>query len=205
MNIAGKILALVAGLAFSATVGGVAANAADAPKKQPQYYEFVLGNPNAKVTVVEYASVTCPHCAKFFTETFPTLKKDYIDTGKIKYIYRDLPTPPRELSFAASQLARCVPNNKGMNMIEMLFKNQEAWMSAPDTTLRGYAMLSGMSSADFDACMKNEAIYKELNQAVDRASNVYKVESTPTFFVGETKVAGEQYEPLKKAIDKALQ
>ncbi len=204
MKTLGKVLALVAGLAIGAT-----AHAADAPapagKKQPTYYEFVLGNPNAKVTVVEYASVTCPHCAKFFVESFPKIKQDYIDTGKIKYVYRDLPTPPRELSFAASQLARCVPNNKGMNMIEMLFKNQEAWMSAPDTTLRGYAMLSGMSSADFDACMKNEAIYKELNQAVDRASNVYKVESTPTFFVGETKVAGEQYEPLKKAIDKALQ
>lgn len=202
MNTLGKILALVAGLTL-----GASAEAADAPagKKQAAYYEFVLGNPNAKVTVVEYASVTCPHCAKFFTESFPMLKKDYIDTGKIKYIYRDLPTPPRELSFAASQLARCVPNNKGLNMIEMLFKNQEAWMSAPDTTLRGYAQLAGMSSADFDACMKNEAIYKDLTQAVERASSVYKVESTPTFFVGETKVAGEEYAPLKKAIDKALQ
>ena len=200
MKIAGKILVLLAGLTLGATT-----QAADAPKKQPAYYEFVLGNPNAKVTVVEYASVTCPHCAKFSTESFPILKKDYIDTGKIKYVYRDLPTPPRELSFAASQLARCVPNNKGFNMIEMLFKNQEAWMSAPDTTLRGYAQLAGMSNADFDACLKNESIYKELNTAVERASTVYKVESTPTFFIGETKVAGEAWEPLKKAIDKALQ
>ena len=204
MNIVGKILVLVAAMSL-----GASTQAADAPKdggkKQPAYYEFVLGNANAKVTVVEYASVTCPHCAKFFVDSFPQIKKDYIDTGKIKYVYRDLPTPPRELSFAASQLARCVPNNKGMNMIEMLFKNQEAWMSAPDTTLRGYAQLAGMSSADFDACMKNDAIYKELNAAVERASNVYKVESTPTFFVGETKVTGEELVPLRKAIDKALQ
>jgi protein-disulfide isomerase len=196
MKIASGILVLVAGLIFGA------AQAADAPKRA--YYEFVLGNPNAKLTVVEYASVTCPHCAKFFVETFPLIKKDYIDTGKIKYVYRDLPTPPRELSFAASQLARCVPNNKGMNMIEMLFKHQQEWMSAPDTTLRGYAQLAGMSSADFDSCLKDQAIYKELNDAVERATTTYKVESTPTFFVGETRVAGEQYEPLKKAIDKAL-
>lgn len=204
MKTAAKILAL-ATLVLGSMAAPLATQAADAPKKEAQYYEFVLGNPKAKVTVVEYASVTCPHCAKFFTESFPMLKKDYIDTGKIKYVYRDMPTPPRELSFAASQLARCVPNNKGMNMIEMLFKNQEAWMSAPETTLRGYAMLAGMSSADFDACLKNQSIYKELNDTVDRAVNVYKVESTPTFFVGETKVSGEQWEPLKKALDKALQ
>ena len=173
----GRISAVVIGLAASLAFG--VATAADAPPANPNmvsYHEFVEGDPKAKLTVVEYASVTCPHCARFFVESFPELKKDYIDTGKIKYIYRDLPTAPRELSFAASQIARCAPNNRGMGMIEMLFKHQQEWMSAPDTTLRGYAQLAGMSGADFDACLKNESIYKEMNNVVDRASTLYKVE-----------------------------
>src|SRR5438045_3351275 len=78
------------------------------------YQELVEGNPNAKVTVVEYASLTCPHCARFYTESFPKLKKDYIDTGKVKFVFRDLPTPPRELAFAAAQVARCATGDRGM-------------------------------------------------------------------------------------------
>ena len=70
---------------------------------------MVHGSKDAPVTIVEYASMTCPHCAAFYKESFPKLKKDYIDTGKIKFIFRDLPTPPRELAFAAAQLARCAP------------------------------------------------------------------------------------------------
>src|ERR1700760_1366593 len=74
---------------------------------QPGYHEFMEGNPNAKVTVVEYASLTCPHCAHFYNDGFPQLKKSYIDTGRIKFIFRDLPTPPQELAIAAAALARC--------------------------------------------------------------------------------------------------
>ena len=168
------------------------------------YHEIVAGDPKAKVTVVEYASLTCPHCALFAVNSFPQLKKDYIDTGKIRYVFRDLPTSPQELAIAAAQVARCVPAERGLSMIEMMYKHQQEWMSQPEVTLRGYAQLAGLSSADFDACLKNKAIATGINNAVQTASTLYKVESTPTFFVGEQKIEGQEYEPLKKAIDKAL-
>src|SRR4051812_24569955 len=179
------ILGLLAGLALS--VAGV--GAADAAVSTT-YHELVEGNPSAKVTVVEYASMTCPHCAKFYNESFPLLKKDYIDTGKIKFVFRDLPTPPRELAFAAAQIARCAPAERGMGMIQMLYKHQEEWMQNPQVTLRGYAQLSGITPAEFDACLKNDAIYSAMNKSIDEASTTYKVESTPTFFIGTTKLTG---------------
>jgi protein-disulfide isomerase len=193
------ILALAGALAFS--IAGAVSTQAEVSST---YHELIEGNPNAKVTVVEYASMTCPHCAKFYNESFPTLKKDYIDTGKIKFVFRDLPTPPRELAFAAAQIARCAPEGRGLGLIQMMYKHQEEWMQSPQVTLRGYAQLSGITPAEFDACLKNEAIYTAMNKSIDQASTVYKVESTPTFFVGEAKVTGEGYEPLQKAIDKAL-
>ena len=190
------ILALLGGLAFS--IVGAAATQADVSST---YHELVEGSDKAKVTVVEYASMTCPHCAKFYNESFPTLKKDYIDTGKIKFVFRDLPTPPRELAFAAAQLARCAPQGRGLGMIQMMYKHQEEWMQNPQVTLRGYAQLSGITPDEFDACLKNDKIYVAMNKSIDEASGTYKVESTPTFFVGETKVTGETYEPLQKAIE----
>ncbi len=168
------------------------------------YQELVEGNPKAKVTVVEYASMTCPHCARFYTDSFPKLKKDYIDTGKIRFVFRDLPTAPRELAFAAAQLARCATGDRGLKLIEMMYKNQQDWMQNPQVTLRGYAQLAGITPGEFDSCLKNENIYTAMNKSIDQASTVYKVESTPTFFVGETKVSGEDYAPLQKAIDQAL-
>jgi protein-disulfide isomerase len=193
------ILAVLGGVMFS-----LAATFTAQAEVSTTYHELVEGNPKAKLTVVEYASLTCPHCAKFYVESFPKLKKDYIDTGKIRFVFRDLPTPPRELAFAAAKLARCAPEGRGLGLIEMMYKHQEEWMQNPQVTLMGYAQLSGITSAEFDACLKNQPISDAMNKSIDQASRDYKVESTPTFFVGETKVSGETYEPLQKAIDKAL-
>ncbi len=178
--------------------------AADAAKAPAVYKEFVQGNVNAKVIVIEYASLTCPHCAQFQTVDFPRLKQEYIDTGKIKFVYRDFPLDG--LATGAALLARCAPSDRGKTMIDLMFKNQNEWMRSekPLDPLRGYAQLAGMSSEDVDACLKNQVILKEIQDVQEKAVTLYKVQSTPSFFVGEELVQGNDYETLKKAIDKQL-
>ena len=212
-RIAGVAMVL-AGLAAGGALAGLmagAAIAADAPKPPattpaagPVYREFVLGNPNSKVVVIEYASLTCPHCAHFAQEDYPKLKKDYIDTGKIKYIYRDFPLD--NLALGAALLARCAPGNKGMGMIEKMFNEQLKWIQAekPIEPLTAYAKETGMSDKDVEACLQNKAIVDTIRDVYSTAASLYKVDATPTFLVGEDRVPGADYARLKEMIDKAL-
>jgi protein-disulfide isomerase len=188
-------------LAGTALVAPSLAFAADAA---PVYKEFVQGNLKAKVTVIEYASLTCPHCALFMTEGYPQLKKEYIDTGKVKFIYRDFPLDG--LATGAALLARCVPGDRGHTMVEMMFQNQNEWIRSekPLEVLRGYAQLAGLNAAGVDDCLKNQAILKDIQDVQEKAVSLYKVQSTPTFFVGEKQVQGNDYAALKKAIDAQL-
>lgn len=195
---------------------GVAAWAADpAPKpgaaaptggSQPVYREFVQGNPNAKVTVIEYASLTCGHCKAFQDATYPELKKNYIDTGKIRFVYRDFPLD--NLAAGGALLARCAPGDKGKLMIDLMFKNQNDWVRAPNPLepLRGYAQLAGMSAADVDACLKNEAIMAKISEVQQTAQTSYQVRATPTLFVNETRFEGAaSYADMSAAIDRELE
>lgn len=172
---------------------------------QPVYREFIQGNPKAKVTVIEYASLTCGHCKAFQDTTYPELKKNYIDTGKIRFVYRDYPLDG--LAAAGALLARCAPGDKGKVMIDLMFKNQMEWVRspAPIEPLRGYAQLAGMSAADVDACLKNEPIMNKIREVMDTAATVYKVQATPTIFVNEEKLEGAaEYSALAKLIDEAI-
>jgi protein-disulfide isomerase len=171
----------------------------------PVYREFIQGDPKAKVTVIEYASLTCGHCKAFQDTTYPELKKNYIDTGKIRFVYRDFPLDG--LAAGGALLARCAPGDKGKVMIDLMFKNQAEWVRSPQPLepLRGYAQLAGMSSADVDACLKNEAIMNKIREVQEVASSQYKVDATPTLFVNEQKFAGAaEYSALSKAIDAEL-
>lgn len=194
---------------------GVAAYAADpAPSSpaakpavagQPVYREFIQGNPKAKVTVIEYASLTCGHCKAFQDTTYPELKKNYIDTGKIRFVYRDYPLDG--LAAAGALLARCAPGDKGKVMIDLMFKNQTEWVRSqtPIEPLRGYAQLAGMSTADVDACLKNEGIMNKIREVMDTAATTYKVQSTPTFFVNEAKHQGAiPYAEMAEILDDAI-
>ncbi len=193
-----------AGALIAAALGVFVPHTALAGAAPQTYREFIEGNPKARVTVVEYASLTCPHCAAFHATGYPRLKAEYIDTGKIKFIYRDLPTDG--LAGGAALLARCAPGDRGKTMIGMMFENQQEWTTAamPLEVLRGYAQLAGMSAADVDACLKNEAIFKEIRSVQETAITLYKVEGTPTFIVGDEKVNGVSYEALKAVIEKQL-
>lgn len=191
-------------LAFLSLVAAVLAFAAPVRAATPTYHEFIEGNPNAKVTVIEYASLTCPHCAHFYLEGFPQLKKAYIDTGRIKFVFRDLPTAPQDLALAAAALARCAPNDRGMELVGLLYKNQEEWEKDPETGLRHYASLAGLNKTDFDACLKNDAIFSELQRVAMTAMTLYKIPGTPTFLVNEEMVDSGDFPSLSKAIDAAL-
>jgi protein-disulfide isomerase len=171
----------------------------------PQYREFVVGNTAAKVTVIEYASLTCSHCAHFHATTYAEIKKNYIDTDKIKFVFRDFPLDG--LAMAGAVLARCAPGDRGGRLVDMMFKNQETWIRAekPIEPLKGYAQLAGMSGDDVEACLKNEAILKTVREVQNTASSLYKVQSTPTFFVEDEKVDGDRgYEFMAKLIDEKL-
>ncbi len=191
------------------------ANAQDAPPgdvdaaelmKAPTLGDKALGAADAKVTIVEYASATCPHCASFHKETFPTLKKDYIDTGKVRFVFREFPFD--DLALAAFMLARCAPEDKYFPMIEVLFEQQASWADRNKNAreeLFNIAKLAGFTSESFDSCLKNEPVAKGIIEIQKRGETDFVVQATPTFFVNGKRLRGEQdIEEFKKAIEDAL-
>jgi len=169
------------------------------------YHELIEGNPKAKVTVIEFASLTCPHCARFQSEVFPQIRKNYIDTGKVRYVFKDYPLD--DLAMAGAVLARCAPADRGLKLIDLMFKNQTEWARAekPIVPLKGYAQLTGMSGAQVDACLQNRTLLQAIKDEQNKATTLYQVEATPTFYVGDEKVDGERtYDDFAKVIDKQL-
>jgi len=164
--------------------------------------EMALGPENAKVTVIEYASASCPHCANFYKTTFQDLKKDYIDTGKIRFIFREF--PHNQPALAAFMLARCAPKDKFFPLVDMFFEQQEKWLAAPRDELFKIAQLAGFTQESFDACLKNEEVAKGIISVRDQAEG-FGVDSIPTFFINGEKLKGEtSIEEFRKIIDPLL-
>lgn len=149
----------------------------------------VLGDPNAPVTIVEYASMTCPHCATFHAATLPALKEKYIDTGKAKLILREFPFDPR--AEAGFMLARCA-DDKYFAMVDVLFKQQEAWAgveNARDALLQ-ISRLAGFSQESFEACLTDQKLLDDIRAVRTRGAEDFGVQSTPTFFINGQKYPG---------------
>lgn len=171
----------------------------------PVYEEIIYGDANAPVTIVEYASLTCNFCAQFHNSVFPELKKAYIDTGKVRLVFRDFPLDG--LAMAGAMLARCAPDNRAQAMLNVMFRQQATWIRAPQPVepLRSYARLAGMDDAAFDACLENEAIMIAIRNEQEKATNDYKVEATPTFFVDDEKISGfRDFAAMAEVIDRKL-
>ena len=154
--------------------------------------DIVLGDPKAPVTVIEYASMTCPHCANFHLKELPELKKKYIDTGKVKLIFREFPLDA--LALRASMLARCGGEAKVHSFIDVLFGQQMNWASSKDplAALSRIARMGGMSQQTFDACMADEALMKQIVQSRQDGADQFKINSTPGFIIdGKTYSAEE--------------
>jgi protein-disulfide isomerase len=140
-----------------------------------------LGSPNAPVTIIEYASMTCPHCAHFHETTYPELKKKYIDTGKVRFIFREFPLDA--LAAAGSMLARCAGSDKYFPMIETLFAQQRDWVvQKPLEPMLGIARQAGFTQQSFDECLANQEMLAGIEDTRTRAMKL-GVNSTPTFFI----------------------
>jgi protein-disulfide isomerase len=191
-----RFLALAAGaLAFAASpaladkapAGKIPVEELMAPNALP---DIVQGDANAPVTIVEYASMTCSHCAAFHHEVYPALKKNYIDTGKVKFILREFPLDP--LAFAAFMLARELGDKRDA-AVDLLFAQQKNWAFV-DNPLDGLANVlkqAGLGQDKFDAVLKDKALYEKINAVRTRANEKFGVNSTPTFFINGDKFTGE--------------
>jgi protein-disulfide isomerase len=168
----------------------------------PAFGEMTLGPDTAKVTVIEYASATCPHCAAFYNDTFGTLKKEYIDTGKIKFVFREF--PHQDAALAAFMLARCAPKDKYFPLIDVFFTTQPEWTQDPLAGLNKIAQQAGFTKESFDACMKNETVAKDI-LAVRKKAEGFGVTGIPTFFVNGARFEGEStIEAFRAKIDPLL-
>ena len=155
--------------------------------------DMSMGNPSAKVTVVEYASVACPHCAKWNAEVFPAFKAKYIDTGKINYVAREALTGEPTLANAGAMLARCAGKDKYFQVTDALYKAQTSIFQTGD--IRGELLIiarsAGMSEDQFNSCLSDENAAKSAER-IEKQMKADKIQGTPTFIVNGKKVGGEE-------------
>jgi protein-disulfide isomerase len=167
--------------------------------------DVAQGPADAKVTIVEYASLTCSHCAAFHRDTYPELKKRYIDTGKVRFILREFPLDP--LATAGFMLARCDGEGKYYPIVDMLFQQQRTWAftDKPLDALRQMMRQAGMSQEKFDSCLKDQKLYEAVNVVKNRGVETFKVDSTPTFFINGQRHPGNlSIDELEKIIKPML-
>ena len=204
--------ALVAGLALTLPGVAIAATDAKAPTDKVAIEDLmaanalpdvVLGAADAKVTIVEYASITCTHCARFHQDVYPLLKSKYIDTGKVKFILREFPLDP--LATAGFMLARCTgADDKRTALVDLLFTQQKNWafVDKPIESLLNLTKQAGFTQESFEVCLKNQELYDGVNKVRDRGSEKFGVDATPTFYINGVRKSGEM---SIDEIDKALE
>lgn len=175
--------------------------AAMAAALKPALNDRVLGKSDAPVTIIEYASLTCPHCAHFDVEVLPKLKEKWIDTGKAKLILRDYPLD--QPAMRAAMIARCAPPAKFYAFIDTFFHDQQQWVLAKDrdAALQRLALLGGMSKRDFETCLADKSLEDKVLQSRLTATQQLGVEATPTFFINGVKFDGA---PEADAMDAAI-
>ncbi|WP_113266111.1 DsbA family protein [Agrobacterium cavarae] len=199
-------LPMLAGRAFAQDVpessGDVDMAAVLKPGALP---DRALGDANAPVKIVEYMSMTCPHCAHFHNTVFDEIKKKYIDTGKVYFIIREFPFDPR--AAAAFMLARCAPEQQYFPFVSMLFKQQQSWATAQDAraALLQMSKMAGFSQESFEACLTNQKLLDDVNATMQRGATEFGVNSTPTFIINGKKYSGDMsVETMSALIDKLL-
>lgn len=195
-------LAVIGVLAIAAVpVLPFAALAATSPALQITPQDRILGNPDAPITIIEYASMTCPHCARFQMVVLPDIKQKWIDTGKAKLILRDYPLD--EEALRAAMIARCAPPDRFYAFVDTFLTTQDKWVRVKDfkAALTRIAGLGGLGPKQVDACLKDSAVENEVVKSRLTATKELGVDSTPTFFVNGQKFKGE---PTAEQFDKLL-
>ena len=168
--------------------------------------DIAIGSEKAPITITEYASMSCPHCASFGENVFPMLRSRYIDTGKVRFVFREFPLDIKAAT--ASMLARCIGKDdpeKYMAVVETLFKQLDALMNETKDTLKAIGKLHGMSEAEVESCAKDQVLLDKLAADQRYALKTLKVDSTPTFFVNGHKLQGAMsFEELEERIKPLL-
>lgn len=168
----------------------------------------IMGDANAPVTIIEYASMTCPHCRSFHENILPVIKTKYIDTGKVKLILRPFPFDGDKRGLAAFLLAKCAPNDNYYAMVDALFSTQSTWANPkvnPVPELQRMSKLAGMTDESFKACLSRQDLIDNLIATRDKAVKDFGVTSTPTLFINDQKFSGDlTVEGFEKAIAAAL-
>jgi protein-disulfide isomerase len=200
-------LAALAGLSPLKFITEAMAQSAADVAKPVSLPDMALGPADAAVTVTEFASMTCPHCAAFNEQVFPQIKKEFIDTGKIRWIFREFPLDIK--AAAGSMLSRCIANgdaSKYFAVTDMLFRQQGDWVVKNTTeTLARIGKQAGLSQQQVEDCLKNQALLDKIAADQKYASDILKVDSTPTFFVNGEKIKGEaSFEEFSKKINSLL-
>jgi protein-disulfide isomerase len=202
------IVAILAGVYF---MRGNSAPEPGAPKQDPAVAvlmeegplkDIVLGDPNAPNVIVEYASMTCPHCAHFYTEVFPEVKSKYIDTGKARFVFREFPLDG--LAVAASMLARCAGEDRFYPMLDALFDTQKTWAVPGEDgkeKLLLIAKQAGFSKDAFDKCLEDKELFDKIVAVRQKAHEEYGVDATPSFFVNGKRLKGVTIDIFDEAIE----
>ncbi|MBN8553577.1 MAG: DsbA family protein [Caulobacterales bacterium] len=180
--------ALIAGALSAAALALGACNGAGGSGGAPAEGEMSMGSADAPVTVVEYASVTCAHCAAWNESTWPEFKRRYVDTGRVRYVFRELPTPPQEIAVAGFLLARCAGEDRYFAVIDSIMRNQRAVIMNPRQELLNIARTAGMNEEQFNQCVTDQDAVEALNARVQAASQA-GVNGTPYFLIN-----GEHHE-----------
>ncbi len=192
-----RLLAVAAAL----FLGHAAQAAEDGPR-----IDQVLGKADAPITIIEYASTTCGHCANFHKTTLPKLKAEWIDTGRAKLIYRDFPTGPKGLSVGTSMIVHCAGPERYFGLLGLVMEQQEKWMGAADKLgeLKKLAKLAGLGEDKVDACLKRQDLADAIEARAKEAHDKLGIDSTPSFVIdGKVLVGSQSFEDLDKALKAA--
>jgi len=196
---------LLTAAALTATLGVALAGCAKTDTVTAE--DMSLGDPKSKITVVEYASTSCSHCARWHKDVYPAFKAKYVDTGKVNYVYREVLTPPTEVAAAAFLLARCAGKDKYFQVVDSVYRSQEEMFTTGQyrEVLLRVAQAAGMDEAKFNTCVSDEKALKAMNDRIEKYSREQDIQGTPTFVVNGKKVgAAEGGERSLAELDAAI-
>ena len=200
-------LAALAGFSPLRLIGQAMAQSATDVAKPVSLPDMALGPASAAVTITEFASMTCPHCAAFNKDVFPKIKAEYVDPGKVRYVFREFPLDIK--AAAGSMLARCIAktdSGKYFAAVDLLFKQQNEWAGAKTTeVLKRIGKQAGLTEQNVEDCLKDQALLDKIAADQKYANEVLKVNSTPTFFINGEMLKGEtSFEEFAKKINPLL-
>ena len=190
-----------AGAAFAADKA--APSAAD--KADTFAIDHVMGKADAPITIIEYASTTCGHCANLHIETLPKIKAEWVDTGKAKLIYRDFPTAPAHMSIGASMIAHCAGPERYYGVLALIMEQQHKWMesSNPLDSLKKLVRIAGMTGQDVDACLGRQDLANAIQDRARAGNTTFGIEATPTMIINGTIVEGHDPEKIFQVLKDA--